>query len=165
MLIVSLKQHFPARLPEWHMAGLTFLWGVYVALHPGLFVQEATRQVFSGMFQMVADLPYPPSVVWGVACILVGGLRLVALFINGAYSRTPLIRLMMSFASAFIWTQVVIGLIKTGVPNTGLVIYSGLVLLDIMSAYRAGVDVVWAEKTRHDYKQGQIRARSDSILA
>jgi len=37
MLIQSLKQHFPARFPEWMMAGMLSSWGAYVVLHPELF--------------------------------------------------------------------------------------------------------------------------------
>lgn len=151
MLIVSLKQHFPARLPEWFMAGLTFAWGVYTVWHPELFTQEATRALYSGLSAMAGD--FPPAALWGLSAVVLGLIRGTALFINGAYIRTPMIRLFMSFASAFIWTQICIGLIKTGVPNTDLVVYGGLVVLDILSASRAATDTVYAEKMRHDMKQ------------
>jgi hypothetical protein len=153
MLILSLKKHFPARWPEWFMAGLLFAWGAYVALHPALFTNPATATVMSGMALMAGSLP--PAAMWGLSATTVGLIRGSALFINGAYTRTPMIRLIMSFASAFIWTQVVVGLIKSGVPNMGLVVYSGLVVMDIVSACRAAVDTVYAEKLRHDIKQGQ----------
>jgi hypothetical protein len=147
MLIQSLKQHFPARFPEWVNSGILASWGAYVLLHPELFTQEATRHIFAGMAEMVW-VDYPPSVVWGLTAFVVGTIRAVALFINGAYSRTPLVRLATSAVSAFVWAQVVIGLF--GVVNAGLIIYSWLVVIDIASAYRAGVDVAIAEKHRRD---------------
>jgi hypothetical protein len=156
MLIVSLKQHFPARWPEWFMAGLSFMWGSYIALHPQLFTQAATREVLAGLAGMAGE--FPPAALWGLSTVVLGMVRGMALFVNGAYTRTPMIRLIMSFASAFIWTQVFVGLLKTGVPNTGIVVYGGLVVMDIMSAYRAATDTVFAEKLRHDLKQGQSRA-------
>lgn len=155
MMIVSLKQHFPARWPEWFMSAELFLWGVYVALHPQLFTNPATRTLLSGLTGMAGG--FPPSAVWGLSAVSMGMCRAAALFINGAYTRTPLIRLLMSFGSAFIWTQVVIGLMKSGVPNTGLTVYAGLVVMDIVSAYRAATDMVFAEKAAHDLKQERRR--------
>lgn len=155
MLILSLKQHFPARWPEWFMAGMSFAWGTYVVLHPELFTQDASRQMLSGLAKMAGG--YPPSAVWGLLMVFLGLIRGAALFVNGAYTRTPLIRLIMSFASAFVWTQICIGLVKSGVPNTGIVVYGGWVVMDIVSAYRAANDTVYAEKLRHDLKQERRR--------
>lgn len=155
MLILSLKQHFPARWPEWFMAGMSFAWGTYVVLHPELFTQDASRQMLSGLAKMAGG--YPPSAVWGLLTVFLGLIRGAALFVNGAYTRTPLIRLIMSFASAFVWTQICIGLVKSGVPNTGIVVYGGWVVMDIVSAYRAANDTVYAEKLRHDLKQERRR--------
>lgn len=162
MLIVSLKQHFPARWPEWFMAGMSFMWGAYIILHPEVFTQSATRQVLSGLAGMAGE--FPPAALWGLSNVILGMVRGGALLVNGAYTRTPMIRLGMSFASAFIWTQVCVGLLKTGVPNTGIVVYAGLVVMDIVSAYRAATDTVYAEKLRHDLKQDRSRA-SNRIIA
>lgn len=161
MLIVQLKRHFPARWPEWFMSGLTFMWGSYVALHPQLFTHEATAETLRGMAAMCNG--YPPSAVWGVAGVTMGLVRAAALFVNGAYTRTPMIRLTMSFLSAFIWTQVFIGLLKTGIPNVGWVTYAGLVVMDIVSAYRAATDTVFAERARHHLKQGRTSGGRSSI--
>lgn len=163
MLIVSLKQHFPARIPEWWMSFMLVLWGGYVVLHPGLFTDPATRVIFSGMTAMSGD--YDPAGLWGLSAVVVGMIRGCALFVNGAYTRTPMIRLLTSFMSAFIWTQVSIGLYKSGVANTGIVVYAGLVTMDIVSAYRAATDMVFAEKVRHDLKVTRPRHVERSILA
>lgn len=161
MLIVSLKKHFPARWPEWYQSGMLFCWGLYVALHPQMFTNEATRVVLSGLADMAGS--FPPSAVWGFTGVLVGMIRATALFINGSMTRTPLVRLLMSFASAFVWTQVVIGLIKSGVPNTGITVYAGLVIMDIVSAWRAATDTVYAETARHELKQERRRAHNRII--
>lgn len=155
MLIVQLKKHFPARWPEWFMAGMSFMWGAYISLHPELFEQPATAIVLAGMKQMAGN--FPPAAIWGLSTVTLGLIRAAALFVNGAYTRTPMIRLGMSFASAFVWTQVFIGLYKSGVPNMGLVVYAGLVMMDIVSAWRAATDTVFAEKVRHDAKQERRR--------
>ncbi len=133
------------------MSAMAFTWGIYVAFHPQLFTQAATREVMSGLTAMAGN--FPPSALWGFSAVILGLIRAAALFINGAYTRTPMIRLGMSFASAFVWTQVCVGLIKSEVPNMGIVVYAGLVLMDIVSAYRAATDTVFAEKMRHDTRQ------------
>lgn len=163
MLIVSLKQHFPARWPEWFMSALLVTWGGYTVLFPEIFTQPATAALVRGMIEMAGN--FPPSAVWGLTALSVGVVRAVALFINGAYTRTPLIRVLMSFASSFIFTQVSIGFLKSGVPNWGLVVYPGLVVMDIVSVYRAATDMVYAEKTRHDIKQERRRVASSSSNA
>lgn len=163
MLIVSLKQHFPARIPEWWMSMMLVLWGGYVVFHPELFTSAYTKQMFSGMATMAGD--FSPSGLWGLSAVIIGMVRACALFVNGAYMRTPMIRLFMSFLSAFIWTQVSIGLLKSGVANTGVVVYAGLVMMDIVSAYRAATDMVYAEKVRHDLKVKRPHHVANSIVA
>jgi hypothetical protein len=148
MLIQSLKHHFPARLPEWQNAGWLTCWGVYVSLHPGMFTDPETSGIFSGMAALVAWTGMAPAGVWGVCAILVGMVRAAALFINGAYARTPIVRLIASAISAFVISQIVIGLVRSGVPNTGVVTYFWLFLADIASAYRASSDIPVAEANR-----------------
>jgi len=67
MLIQSLKQHFPARFPEWMMAGMLSSWGAYVVLHPELFTDPRSASIFAGM-------------VWGLVALLIGMVRAFALF-------------------------------------------------------------------------------------
>lgn len=144
MLIQSLKTHFPARALEWFGAGVMFTYGYYVITHPQLFTAPETAQLFSGLAR-IADFFGQPPIAIGVMAIITGLVRAAALFVNGAVTKTPLVRLMTSFASAYIWTSVTLGLIMSDVANTGLVIYPWLLIADIVSGYRAGYDLVIAE--------------------
>lgn len=161
MIIRSLKQHWPARKLEWLMSGFMLAWGWYVLMHPGLFTNPETANLFRGLAELSSPITQYPALLWGGSSFMVGLCRAVALFVNGAYTRTPLIRLVASFISMFIVTQIVIGLWKSGVPNTGLVVYPWFVVADLLSAYRAAVDVVHAEKQREVQKETR-RARSFS---
>lgn len=163
VIVVELKRHFNARWTEWFMAGFAFCWGLYVVFHPELFTQEATKHTLAGLASMTGSLP--PAAVWGAGPMVLGMVRAATLFINGTWTRTPLIRLGMSFASAFIWTQVFIGFLKTGIPNTGLIPYFGYVVMDTMSAYRAATDTVYAEKVRHETKQDKSRGHRNRSIA
>jgi hypothetical protein len=165
MIIRSLRQHWPARKLEWLMSGFMIAWGWYVLLHPGLFTDPRTAAVFSGLASISAPFTDLPALAWGGACFVVGLGRGIALFVNGAWTRTPLIRLLASFASMFIVTQIIIGLWQSGVPNTGLVVYPWFVIADLLSAYRAAVDVVHAEKQREVQKETRRDPRRTASIS
>lgn len=161
MIIRSLRQHWPARKMEWLMAGWMVCWGWYTLMHPGMFTDARTKDLFSGLASISAPLTVYPALAWGGVCFVTGMTRAGALLINGAMTRTPLIRLIASFVSMFIVTQIFIGLWDSGVPNTGLVVYPWFVVADLLSAYRAAVDVVHAEKQREINKESRRAGRRD----
>ena len=165
MVIRSLREHWPARKLEWLMAGFMITWGWYVLIHPGLFTAPETASLLSGLASISAPFTPFPALAWGGICFAVGLGRVIALFVNGAWTRTPLIRLIASFASMFIVTQIIIGLWKSGVPNTGLVVYPWFVIADLLSAYRAAVDVVHAEKLREVQKETRRDARRPASIS
>lgn len=164
MIIRSLRQHWPARKMEWLMSGVLVAWGWYVLMHPGLFTDSATAKLFSGMASISEPITEYPALLWGGSAFVVGLARGIALFVNGAWTRTPLVRVVASFISMFIFTQIVIGLWQSGVPNTGLVVYPWFVVADLLSAYRAAVDVVHAEKQREVQKETR-RVTSRTVAA
>lgn len=162
-MIQSLRQHWPARKLEWLMAGFALAWGWYVLLHPSLFTNPETAPMLRGLTEISAPVTEYPALAWGGVFFVVGLLRAVALFVNGAYTRTPLMRLIACFASMFIVTQIVIGLWNSGVPNTGLVVYPWFVIADLLSAYRAAIDVVHAEKQREVQKESYRAHRFSAV--
>lgn len=135
---LDLKRHFEARAIEWWNGFILLAWGAYVILHPGLF-QGPTGPTWTGLL-MIAD-----QEVWGFSAFVIGSIRVVALFINGKWGVTPLIRVLTSFMSVFVWFWIAVGLIKSGIPNTGIVVYSWLMVADMYSAYRAASDAYEAE--------------------
>lgn len=165
MIVRSLRQHWPARKLEWLMSGFMLTWGCYVLLHPEIFTAPETAGPLSGLVVISNPITEFPALAWGGAAFIVGLCRGLALFVNGAWTRTPLIRLVASFASMFIVTQIIIGLWTSGVPNTGLVVYPWFVIADLLSAYRAAVDVVHAEKLREAQKETRRDARTASLPA
>src|SRR6185369_2352575 len=153
MLIRELQKHFPARLPEWWNAATMFAWGAYTLMHPGIFDQPYLQ----GLVALGGDSTAVAERFWGLVTITVGLVRGCALFVNGSWTRTPLIRLLASAASAFVWGQIVIGILQTGVYAHGLVMYSSALLLDMVSAYRAGCDVATAELIRREAVSGTVK--------
>lgn len=147
MIVSTTWQHFQVRFSEWFGAGCLFAWGIYVTLHPGMFTNPDTGKMFSGMVEIM------PQQTWGLTATLVGFARLSALYVNGHHKRTPTIRLATSFFSMFVWTQIVVGMFNAGIAQTGVVIYTGMVLADIYSAFRASGDVTLvSRRVRQDYE-------------
>jgi len=162
MIIRSLRQHWPSRKIEWLMSGMLTTWGFYLLLHPEVFTNPETGVLFAGMVSLSNYIAPYPALVWGGLAFAAGSARAIALFINGAYTRTPMIRVITSFISMFILTQIVIGLWKSGVPNMGLVVYPWLVVADLLSAHRAAIDVIHAAEQRRELKETN-RAASDRL--
>jgi hypothetical protein len=140
MILASLKKHFPARITEWLNGFTMILWGSYLVVFPNMMTSGETGKLYEGMVLMWSQ----PS--WSLFAIFVGTVRCVALLINGAYTRTPMIRVITSFLSMFVWTQALVGMMHT--PNLGVIMYSSVLIGDLYSAYRAGIDAVFAERQR-----------------
>lgn len=157
MLIRELQRHFPARIPEWANSATLFAWGAYILLHPGIFNQPYLQ----GLSAIGAHWAPSPERFWGLVTVTVGLIRACALFVNGSYSRTPMIRLVASAISAFIWAQVVIGIMSTGLPALGIVMYTSALCLDLISAYRAAWDAVIAWDVNRTSVGVEKRGNSD----
>lgn len=144
MLIATTRttvwKHFQARFAEWFNAGILTFWGCYVILHPGMMADPRVVALWQGLTNMA------PQETWGMVALVVGLARSMALYVNGAHKRTPLIRLVACFLSAFILTQITLGLFHGNGPNTGLVIYPALILADIYSAFRASADMTFVAR-------------------
>lgn len=141
-MFLELKKHFPVRVQEWFSAAILFTWGANLVLHPDMFYQPQIAACFTGML-MIA-----PQAVWGFGAMICGMLRAGALYINGSWARTPMVRLMVSFISIFFFFWISVGLLKSGVSQPGLAVYPWLMIMDIYSAYRAASDVVESEHQR-----------------
>ncbi len=140
MIIESLKKHFPARFPEWLASFQMIAWGSYLVIYPDMMISGSTGALYDTMRSMWSQ----PT--WALAAIFIGALRGCALFVNGAYTRTPMIRVITSFMSMFIWTQALLAVAH--VANLGVVMYATALIADLYSAYRAGIDAVFAERQR-----------------
>lgn len=134
---IAMKQHFEARSLEWFSAGILFAWGTQVSLHPGMFLDPSKGTVFNGLLAMW------DQATWAYVTTMVASIRLVALFINGKWGLTPWIRTATSFLSVGAWFCVTVGLLN-GTANTGVVVYGGLMLADMFSAFRAAGDAAEA---------------------
>lgn len=154
--VTSGWKHFQARFAEWLNAAILFAWGFYIIMHPGMMTNKAIAAMWEGLLVLA------PEQAWGLVALLTGFMRLGALYVNGVHHRTPTIRLATSFISGFVFVQIAAGLWNGGAPNTGIVVYSALVIADIYSAFRASADVTFVAKARSDVKAESKRAVSNA---
>jgi len=130
----GITDHFPARASEWALSLVLLNWG-WTLMLPG--------SVFGTSSAFVEMAKWASEPVWGWACFLMGGIRFVALFVNGTFPSfrfSPHVRSLMSFFSCAFWFTISFGILQANVPTTGLAVYPVLLLLDMYNAYRAAGD-------------------------
>lgn len=123
----------PERAIEWLIGIIALAWGSIVLFFPTMF--ENQPALYGEMLRMM------PQPMWGLIAFAGGLLRLGALYVNGNHYRTPLVRVVTSFLSMFVWFFTAVGSIKTGMPQAEWAIYPVLMLGDLWSVYRASSDV------------------------
>lgn len=120
------------RSVEWLLAALMVAWGVGLML-PG-------DSMSLPQYKLLAVLA--PEYVWSSWSISIGLIRIVALYVNGSWKRTPLIR---STCAGFgiIWWLVLIFLFKgatDGPVPAGLMFYPVFIAFEGYSVYRGARD-------------------------
>lgn len=122
----SLRQTWPIRKSEWY-AALTLI-GVWAA-----FAFNTTLfEDFRGYDRMARVASQD---VWQWACFIVGFGRLTALFVNGAYWRTPHARAAFAFLSCYVWYQMALAFAGNG--GVAVVFASATFLLDVFNFRQA----------------------------
>lgn len=122
------------RSVEWLLASLMIAWGI------GLMLPGNTMDL--PQFRYLGALA--PEPVWAAWSIAIGGIRLCALYVNGSYYRTPLIRAACSVIG-IIWWLVLGYLFQVAAqemiaPPAGLTWYPVFVGFEGYSAYRGARD-------------------------
>lgn len=146
IILKKLHSEFPNRVVEWGIAYMLATWGAILLLTPGHFF---VVPVYSGWAAIA------PQNVWGGAAFVVGLVRIAALYVNGAHSRSPVVRTVAGFGSMFIWFFAFIGLFYSPWITTGLGIYFWLMMGDAYAIYVSAGD--WAAasaKLKDEGRQG-----------
>lgn len=141
----GIRSHFPARVSEWALAAALTTWGYILLLPQDTF---AISPAYRHMAAMASETK------WGSAAVTIGGVRLLALIINGTFAETPYgkisphVRGLTAFFSCFAWVQILIGLLGSGdaVPGIGIVFW--VLVLDIYNTVRAFGDAGDVDRVR-----------------
>lgn len=132
MLFLHVKKHFGARTSEWMLAGIMLSIGLILLRTEDTF---STSPAYVGMARIASEQ------TWAIGCTIVGVLRLVALTINGLWVPTTYhLRSAASFVSCFIWTQIMVGAMTSGIAGLGIAVFPWILLWDIITCHRTAVD-------------------------
>lgn len=131
-LLVKFNHKFEVRATEWLCGTVLFFWGVVLLSVPSAFADGANYYwTLERLFNQRT---------WGWACLIMGSVRLVALYINGARRETPFARTATAFLSCFFWYQIALGLALSGIVNTGLAVYPVLLIFEVYNVLRSSID-------------------------
>ncbi len=128
MLIVRFSETFRERAPEWIMSLILAGWGIQLLLPGDMF----SRPFFHAMAAVAGQHS------WGLAMLLIGISRLVALYINGSRHETPTVRQIGCFFGMTMWLGLSLNAISMEWRTTSAVTYPALLALEmIMFSYAA----------------------------
>lgn len=122
--------HFRLRALEWGLAGILLTAGI-VLLNP---YPTFEQPIFVEMKRIANEL------TWALICTMVGVVRLSALYVNGAWRKSPWIRLGTALVSSLIWLQLTLGLVSQPVVTLGVAIFPWFIAADWYSIWRAASD-------------------------
>lgn len=131
-LVVRYGTHFNIRLGEWLASTILVSLAALFFGAPGMFDQSPAY--FAGL------RAFGPQQLWGCGLLVAGMVRIVALWINGRKRITPTIRMVLAFLSCFVWWQIAISLLASGVPGLGWAVIPWLLALDMYNVFRASAD-------------------------
>ncbi len=123
---------YPDRVIEWMFAVMMASWGCYLLLPMATFDNP--------QYAVLASIA--PEQVWGVFSIAIATVRMVALWVNGRWRRTPAVRCACSTLGVIWWCAMVFLIIGAPQPHpaAGLVWYPVFALFEIISCWRSAAD-------------------------
>lgn len=133
------------KILEWLCSFQLIIWGLWL-LYVSTFATVSALQIIF--------IPKDYVNLWAFTAITVGVLRATALYINGHWRKTPIIRGITSIISATIWGQIALNfVIQTDGCSNIIPIYLSLMLADFYAAAVSGYDAAsnW-RKQRDEYK-------------
>ena len=134
-VVSGVSSHFQIRLSEWVMIFPTTGMGVALMGQPAMF---STSPSFAGVAHVMAQDR------WAFLVLLCAVARLVALTVNGTFSRfrfSPHIRAVASFVGVAFWGAFASGFFQSAMAGVGawsaVVAYSTFVIMEMANVYRA----------------------------
>jgi hypothetical protein len=137
VLIVRFRQTFRERASEWVLSIILAFWGFTVVQAPGLF----ERPFYAALAHA------GPQWIWGWSAFFVGLLRLLVLFINGAWRRTPMFRQCGAAGGMLVWIMLMMGSLSIEWRSPAIATYLGLFMLDALNLSFASRDAVTSRES------------------
>ncbi|QPM89392.1 hypothetical protein [Pseudooceanicola algae] len=127
------------RATEWLTSLVLLGFAMTLALPGDTFTMSPSYQGFRNLGFDEAAISTPLS--------LLASMRLVALYVNGSWQRTPMLRAVGAVVGATVFTMLTITFAWNWITHsnialsTGPATYGTLALFDFLAAYRSGADV------------------------
>ncbi len=132
----GVSKHFTTRVIEWQMTAALIIWGLRMLWGDEVFSTPA--------YVVLARLC--SEEVWGLACLVVGLARFLALFVNGTFSDTwysyysPHVRAGMSFLTCFFWLTLSLAFFSSGATYVAGWMYLLFLCSEVWCSIRGAVD-------------------------
>lgn len=123
--------HVP-REGEWLAAGIMAAFAVALLMPGSTF----SRPVFVNLASV------GPEGTWGMGLLLFAAVRMIGLWVNGNWRRSPTLRCFGAAVAACIWASLARLFADDGYPgiNTGVAVYAALAVFDAIAAGRSLLD-------------------------
>lgn len=132
--------HFKVRALEWVIAIIMLNWAVVLAQPTDTFANQKSLWMLANTFS---------EQTWVYICAAIAGVRLMALYRNGAWTPSPALRMFTAFLSSIFWLYISLGMALTDFASTGLTVYPVLYFCDLYSMWRAGQDLLSSKEARN----------------
>lgn len=122
------------RMVEWMFAAMMTVWGLWL-LNP--YFTTFTSPSYAPLATLF------PEWVWGAWSVSIGTVRLIALYINGRYRRTPILRIVCAVLGMAWWIVLIYLVAAQGAPfnpPAGFSWYFVFVIFEGISCFRAAGD-------------------------
>lgn len=135
--ITRLQRSLNLRFSEWMLAFIMLGLGLMYALPEHSMDAPA-------MMQMTYTMP---ETAWGVVSIIIGGVRILVLGINGAWKKQGHARAVLGILCLLVWTQTAIVFLNYPPASPGDIIFPIFVISELFLIFRAAkeagtIDVV-----------------------
>lgn len=128
--------HFPTRASEWATSLILFGWATLTYLTNG--------KSMTGAYDAMTNVM--DATTWAAMFMILSGIRIMLLIINGALKRSPHLRSAFSFLSCFAWFQITMAFSSTEMLTNDLAAYPVLLALDFYNAYRIAIEARLADE-------------------
>lgn len=133
-LIHGVTDHFRLRAISWIMCFNMIIYGIILLNNPEVFYKTSHSVIYMNLTRLAT------AHTWGTMCFVLGGIRFMALFINGTFPTfrwSPYFRAASSFLSAIFWFQIVLGTLASSIYDLSSDTYITFMVLDSFSLYIA----------------------------
>ena len=141
----GIVEHLPVRVSEWVMVIPAIGMNIVLRAQPDMFSKSPSFSTLSS---------WATQETWALLCLMCGGIRVIALAINGSFGTSfpysPHLRMFASLIGILFWSQYSLAFVDAAVTGqgawSGVVPYTTFVVFELVNFWRSNVDRLSAAK-------------------